>query len=224
MVIIPKVFHRVWFGPQPIPPPFRDWGYSWMDHHPGWSMTTWYEGTYLPTNIRDLIARCPNYSQMSDVLRYYILSQFGGVYIDTDFQCLRNIEPLIEGASAFAAWQLDDHGAEGAVAAGICGAVSGHPLFKSLVDGLSDQDVGKFRSIGPAYFTRRVRGGFDIRILEREHFYPYSWTELDRRNENFPNSFAVHHWAGKWYKDSFMRRIPRENTEDRQQKTEVEKK
>lgn len=206
--MIPRTFHRVWLGHKSMPEPFRSWGDSWIDKHPGWQMTTWTrESFHGHTDILALLDRCPNYSQMSDVLRYEILRRHGGVYIDTDFECKKNIEPLIDGADAFAVWQLDDHYAEGAVAAGICGAVPGHPLFNDLVKWLPNQILERFRSIGPAYFTRHVHGR-GVRILEREHFYPYSWTELHRQRETFPEAYAVHHWAGKWYPDSFMRRRP----------------
>jgi inositol phosphorylceramide mannosyltransferase catalytic subunit len=43
----------------------------------------------------------------SDIARYEILLQVGGVYIDTDFECLRNVEPLIDGIECFAAQERD---------------------------------------------------------------------------------------------------------------------
>ena len=32
-----------------------------------------------------------NYGMKSDILRYEILHTYGGVYIDTDYECVRNI-------------------------------------------------------------------------------------------------------------------------------------
>jgi mannosyltransferase OCH1-like enzyme len=32
-----------------------------------------------------------NWGMKSDILRYEILQKFGGVYIDTDYECLQNI-------------------------------------------------------------------------------------------------------------------------------------
>jgi len=36
----------------------------------------------------------------------------------------------------------------------------------------------------------------DVRILEPEVFYPYTWDQPHRRYEDFPDSFTVHHWTG----------------------------
>jgi mannosyltransferase OCH1-like enzyme len=32
----------------------------------------------------------------SDILRYEVLHKLGGVYVDFDFLCLKNIEPLLQ--------------------------------------------------------------------------------------------------------------------------------
>lgn len=36
-----------------------------------------------------------NYGEKSDVLRYEILQQFGGIYVDCDFECLKSFDSLL---------------------------------------------------------------------------------------------------------------------------------
>ena len=44
-------------------------------------------------------------TERSDIIRLEVLFRFGGVYVDTDVECLRPIDPLLrEGADFFAAY------------------------------------------------------------------------------------------------------------------------
>lgn len=36
-----------------------------------------------------------NYGEKSDILRYEILCQFGGIYVDCDFECLKSFDGLL---------------------------------------------------------------------------------------------------------------------------------
>ena len=35
----------------------------------------------------------------------------------------------------------------------------------------------------------------EVTILPPDAFYPYGWDEPERRHDEFPGSYAVHHWA-----------------------------
>lgn len=52
---------------------------------------------YNPSIIHpDMICAGFSYAVISDYIRYYILSKYGGIYIDTDMFCVRSSEPNIE--------------------------------------------------------------------------------------------------------------------------------
>ena len=61
----------------------------------------------------------------SDILRYELCAEFGGVYIDADFEPLRPIEPLLAGVSSFQADELDDRPCNA-----ILGSVAGDPFYR----------------------------------------------------------------------------------------------
>jgi len=209
MISVPRVFHRIWLGSQPMPPIFERWGQSWLAHHPGWTLRTWEDADVAglcsdDPELRAQLARCPNHSQKSNVLRYKIVSRLGGVYIDTDFQCLRSIEPLIEGADLFAAWQKKDRKNPTALAPGFFGAVPRHPFTSALVAGIARLDLEQFRTTGPRYFTAVATDHLSgMRVFDKTLFYPYDWNELHRAHDRYQDAYAVHHWAGKWYRGSF---------------------
>ncbi len=44
-------------------------------------------------------------AQKADVARYEIVLKYGGIYMDIDFEPLKNIEPLLHGVDAFVAYE-----------------------------------------------------------------------------------------------------------------------
>lgn len=202
-VLVPKVFHRIWLGGQE-PLEFRQFGQTWLDHHPGWVLKTWTEETLPPSRYPDILRRCATLSQRANVIRYELLLDHGGVYVDADFECRKNIEPLIRGASAFAARVNDDPHDIFAVNNAIVGGTKGHPFLKSLVDGVPATHPEIQCSIGPPYITAHAKRHPTVRILERRSFYPYRWDQLHLRGRHFPDAYAVHHWSSQWFRSNYQ--------------------
>src|SRR2546429_5904594 len=101
-MVIPRVFHQIWLGPNPLPEEYQRYQQTWLDCHPGWELRMWTEEN-LPEGLRRPEAyeklRAP--AERANILRLELLWRFGGVYVDTDFECLRSIEPLIGDAELF---------------------------------------------------------------------------------------------------------------------------
>jgi mannosyltransferase OCH1-like enzyme len=202
--MIPHVFHRVWIGDRPMPPEFVEYGKSWLHHHPGWVMQEWTDTT-LTTRYPDIVRVCREHRHRSNIHRYELLHRFGGVYIDTDFECRRSIEPLLEGTDFVTAAQSDDLMSPGALNPAFFGSVAASPITRLLVDGIpSAYAIGSMLTdafarshFGPLYFTDVVRGLAGVRVLPRAQFYPYPYDDLDRVGEVFPDAYAVHHWAAR---------------------------
>jgi mannosyltransferase OCH1-like enzyme len=161
-------------------------------------MRLWTEANLPPLAHAALVTKCTTRAQQSDLIRYEILQREGGVYLDTDFECLRSIEPLIAGASAFAVYQRDRE-THDAIAQGIFGVVPGHPLMAEVLERAQARDPRtNLWAFGPPIFTAAVRAVGGVVLLPRPLFYPYLWTEPHRRGERFPDAYAVHHWASQW--------------------------
>ncbi|HZQ64003.1 MAG TPA: glycosyltransferase, partial [Gaiellaceae bacterium] len=99
---IPTVFHQIWLGPDPLPAEYAAYQQTWLEHHPGWTLRFWTEDNLpLPLRRPEAAERLRVPAERANILRLELLWRFGGVYLDTDFECLRSIEPLIEGAELF---------------------------------------------------------------------------------------------------------------------------
>lgn len=214
MQTIPKRFHAVWVGGNPLPGQFRDYQTEWMRLHPGWSLTIWDDaavrgwiaasdqGLAFPFRNRRIYETLTIGAQKCDLLCVEILYAHGGVYIDCDFEPAKNIEPLLDGVSAFAATE-----GFGIISGGIMGAVQGHPVFRSLIDGIpaSIQNAPPGTWIngitGPNYRTPIFQRFPDVKVFDRELFYPFYMGEKHLAADwkiRFPTAYAAHHWAGSW--------------------------
>jgi mannosyltransferase OCH1-like enzyme len=132
--VIPRIFHRVWVGSNPIPDEFAAYGEGWERLHPDWEMREWTEDN-LPELLRPEGAdprRDP--TERSDLLRYELVRRFGGVYLDMDFECLKPIDELIDGIDFFVgnivSEQLGGEIVRQRVGSAIIGAVPGHPILE----------------------------------------------------------------------------------------------
>jgi len=188
-----------------MPAEFRSFGRSWTRLHPGWKMKLWTSENMPPLANRWAFDHSQSFSGKSNLLRYEILLRYGGVYIDTDFECLRNIEPLIGDLECFAGKHRDEefeHGAFAVVNTAILGAVPGHPFLRDLVeeaepnmrDVIADTPISVYQT-GPVFLTTVIHRHPEVRIFPPEIFYPYGPRERWRRHERFPRAYAVHHWT-----------------------------
>jgi hypothetical protein len=191
---IPRVIHSVWLGGASLPEEYAQYGESWRRHHPGWRFRVWGDhdvGRLLP---REAAQRARHLTELSELVRFEVLRQLGGVYVDADVECLRSIEPLLEGERAVVGYEKP-----GRVGTAVLAAVPGHPLFVDAAR-QSQRTVGlganSADATGPYLLTLLVRDYSDVRVLPPETFYPYTWEEPERRHETFPEAYAVHHWAG----------------------------
>lgn len=108
-VRIPKVVHFIWIGPRQFPRESVENVRTWMAKHPDWTFYFWTDRARpLPCpgmklrmirdlkflKLRDCFAKSDNYGEKSDLLRYEILYQEGGVYVDHDVKCFKSFDPL----------------------------------------------------------------------------------------------------------------------------------
>jgi mannosyltransferase OCH1-like enzyme len=188
--LIPHIFHHVWVGPDPLPEEFLRFRRSWQDLHPGWEMRLWDEEN-LPTDFRrrEIYDRLRIPAERSDMIRLEILQRFGGVYIDTDFECRRQITPLLDGVEFFAAFLKPDR-----VNNAILGSIPDHPLLDVAIRSLRPPDFHGLDKRGTgSLFVDRLLKEHPARttIFPRELFYPATDAECEQ-------AYAIHHYSRTW--------------------------
>jgi hypothetical protein len=192
--MIPKVIHRVWLGTDPMPEEFEHYGETWRHHHPDWEMRLWTDSNLPELRFPDAFERCRNHGERSDVLRSELLLRYGGLYVDTDVECRKPLEPLIDDAAAFAAWVRP-----GRIGSAVLGAVPGHPAIEKLLTEMQDR-VGQGSQIEAtvALLTDVLSAAPDVEVFDSETFYPYHPRHNPANGREFPDAYAVHHWGLTW--------------------------
>lgn len=94
-VMIPKSIHYIWLGKSKKPKNFNDVYASWCLHAKGFSLKEWTEEDIkefdLPEYFYKSLQR-RRWAFASDVLRFFILEKYGGIYLDIDEVLLRSVD------------------------------------------------------------------------------------------------------------------------------------
>jgi mannosyltransferase OCH1-like enzyme len=188
-LLLPRVFHQIWLGPDPLPEEFAHYRETWQRHHPDWEHRLWTEEN-LPAELRRPEARdrLRHPAERSDILRLELLWRHGGVYVDTDFECKRPIEPLLGGLDLFCAYLKVNQ-----VNNAIMGAVAGHPILDRALDRVRPREFYGFdkAAAGPVFVNALLASYPEVAIFEPELFYPNTPEQRD-------GAYAVHHQARSW--------------------------
>jgi inositol phosphorylceramide mannosyltransferase catalytic subunit len=202
--MIPKVFHRVWVGGH-MPSDLSRLGESWLAQNPGWELRTWTDENLPPLRnqrIYDDAHRLVESRLLgrmrSNIARLEILEQFGGVYVDCDFEALAPIPSRYLSAGCFVGRETPEF-----VNNGIIGAVAGHPYISRLIDAIPDSvatQPGKPSNVttGPHLLTAHLSD--DVTVVPSSEVYPYPWQDAYReRQVSTDGAWAHHLWAGsRW--------------------------
>lgn len=98
---IPQIFHQIWLQGE-LPDIYKKLRDRMMEMHPNWKYQLWTEKNRPKLFNEDFYKDISRASFKSDILRYEILYAHGGVYIDTDFFFLKNIDSLVNQELLFA--------------------------------------------------------------------------------------------------------------------------
>lgn len=136
--MIPKVIHYCWFGGNPLPKSAIKCIESWKKYLPDYEIKEWNEDNF-DINIMPYTREAyemKKYAYVSDVARFLVLYNEGGVYFDTDVEVIKPMDDIV---SAGAFMGIEDLGIEGEtfpnVAPGLGLAVeAGNPFYKEILE------------------------------------------------------------------------------------------
>lgn len=194
--VIPRLIHQVWLGGAP-PACDRAWRDTWRRHHPSWRYILWTEETLPPLANQALFEHVDIPAQRVDIARYELLYRYGGIYADTDCECRKPFDALAACVSGFVGEERP-----GYYGNAVLGFSRHHSFLRSVVDSLPDSwrdGADILAQTGPGLLTRLLDSGRpNVVVFPSAYFYPYSCKEPWRRDEPFPDAYAVHHWTLSW--------------------------
>lgn len=207
--MIPKIIHYCWFGGNPLPPLAVKCIASWKEYLPEYEIIEWNESNFnleqYPFAKEALENR--KFAFVSDVCRLHALKEIGGIYMDTDVEVLRGLDPFLD-KSAFSGFENDDF-----VPTGIMASEKGGKWVTEMLayyDGRSFiKENGEFElSSNTEIITNlMISKGFIMNNTFQEikgyiSFYPndyfcpksYKTGNIDLTE----HSYCIHHFAKSW--------------------------
>lgn len=99
--MIPKIIHYCWFGHREKPQSVLDCIDTWKKILPDYQIKEWNEINFdiKLTKYTYEAYLLKKYAFVSDVARLYALSQYGGIYLDTDVRVLKTFNPFLDKKS-----------------------------------------------------------------------------------------------------------------------------
>jgi len=212
---IPKIIHHIWLG-SPFPEKYEQLRETWKQHHPDWEFILWTDEDVAALGLENQTQydETPNYGVKSDIVRYEILYRFGGLYVDTDFECVQPFDvfhhccDFYSGAAA-CEWVV--------IYNGLIACAPGHPVLRFCIDNICSsggkQETGKDIDMrtGPHFFTNcffsalHECDGPSV-IFPAAYFYPWPHYHRDKNSREeilawlCPETFGIHHWHVSWMK------------------------
>lgn len=149
-----------------------------------------------------------NYGEKSDIARYEIINAFGGLYVDTDFECIRPFDDLHHICNFYTGIA---HDKEFCLYNGLIASKANSPILKEAIAGLTHRknSGNSLAYSGPYYFTQcfnakvAVEGkaiAFPITFLYPWPYYERDHSYQEARKWIKSETFAMHYWKVSWMK------------------------
>ena len=197
---IPKIIHQLWIGPKPPPNKFMD---TWKDIHEkeGFEYIRWGEAEFkkrgFVSKIVHKINEMEEINGKADIIRWELLYEYGGFFVDADAYCIKSVAPLLKKYKSFAGFENELVRGAGwcknpeyndvlaathpLIATGTMAFPPKHELPRLAIEWIKNNNIsvektGKraWRTVGPGLLTRlyHSRKWEDITILPSYYFLP----------------------------------------------------
>lgn len=206
--MIPRIVHYCWFGKGQKPELVEQCIASWHRCMPDWTYMEWSEDNFAiasaPLYVRQAY-EARKYAFVSDYVRLWALEQYGGVYLDVDFEVYKSFEPLLDcPQKAFVGKEGSKHQPP------MLGVMASEPHSRWITTMLHTYDKREFvmsdgsydMTTNVAYFSAAgVHKEEWVKIYPVTYFCPILTTGEDVRNENtYCEHKGLHSWSegGTW--------------------------
>ncbi len=214
---IPKVIHYCWFGGKPLPDDAKKYIASWKKYCPNYKIIEWNENNF-DLNCNAYVAeayKSKKWAFITDYVRLYVLYTYGGIYMDTDVELLKPLDPFLEN-DAFSGFESSNN-----IPTGIMGSIKGFKLYKEFIDYYKDKHfIKKDGSLDTTTNVVIMTNICKKYGLEQNNKYQriHQWTLypsdyfcpknfLDGKITITKNTTAIHHFSGSWIHPELKRKI-----------------
>jgi mannosyltransferase OCH1-like enzyme len=205
--MIEKNIHQIWIGDKRIPKHIKEWMHEIKEKHPKFTYYFWTDDNLpdMPKELYDIYQNIKDpitTSAKSDLLRIYVVHNYGGVYLDADFQHINGLNGSsidFDNMNGYISVN-DNYGIE-ALGCNFFAFSKDHVLLKVLLDGIKNSD----QWLGPNYWSIELFNYFGLsEPVNKSDFISH----LDSHNVKLINTneleskYFRHVALASWYPNS----------------------
>ncbi len=198
---IPETIHYCWFGKQQKPKIFLKCLASWNKYCPHYKIIEWNESNF-DVNAHSYTKKAYNegrWAFVSDYARIKILNTYGGIYLDTDVELIKPVDPLLLSAT-FLGFETKT-----IVNTAIVGAIKDNAFLKDILqiyDNLTEFETipnivtRVLNTYGLKEYKKQIIN--NVSIYPTEYFYPTPFGERFSKDKITKNTYTIHWWDYSW--------------------------
>lgn len=209
--MIPKLIHYCWLSDDPFPQKIQECIDSWKKYLPDYEFVHWDKERLYALGSDWAIEAFENkkYAFAADYIRCYSVYNFGGIYLDTDVEVCKSLNPLLKANSFMG---IDS---KGDLEAAVFGAIPRISWIKEALDYYENRHfVNKdgsyniitmpivfknaLNNVIPSNFRSiRTKQVFDIiSLYPKDYFSPKDYMSSNIEKTN--NTYTIHHFTASW--------------------------
>ncbi|PHV70152.1 glycosyl transferase [Sporanaerobium hydrogeniformans] len=205
---IPKIIHYCWFGKKELPSLEKVMLKTWKEKLPDYELIKWDEERFdikSQKYVKEAYEK-GKYAFVSDYVRLYALYQYGGIYMDTDVEVLKDLSPLLEN-DGFIGFESIKY-----IGTSLIAAKPNNQLIKALLESYKDKtfikDDGTLNiTTNVQYITSYLQSEGIIlnnHYQKIEHFsiYPKDFFSpkslVTGKIKCTSNTYTIHHFSASW--------------------------
>lgn len=211
--MIPKKVHYIWLGGRPKDKLTEICLLTWKDKMPEYEFIEWNEENLDLDKISqesEYFADCRRrnlYAFMADYLRIKILYEQGGIYIDTDVQAIKSLNPLLEKELILGWEECTIDVVNKQIGTGFIAAEKGNWFIEKIYNFYNKEIMNSDMYIIPVIMTDIYNKLSEtekakIDILPKEYFSPYDSGGGKRFSTDLitDNTYVIHWFSYSWGK------------------------
>lgn len=213
---IPKILHQIWIGGEVKDSEKKYINTVKQNLSKEWDYKFWNDNNIKELKFLDfnLFERLKNtrggIGKQADLVRYAVLLEYGGVYIDTDFILYKDFDELLD-LEFFTGTAYDP---VPRIFNGLIGCIKGSAVIKDFLELDRDITEDAMTVLGPHFTTRKIlphiRANKNIVSFPVTFFYPYpnharyrtissNWRDYIR-----DETIGMHFWSSVWMDEEYL--------------------
>jgi len=210
--MIPRIIHYCWFGKKELPLLAKKCIASWKKYMPDCEIIEWNEDNFDVNMIqytREAYEK-GKYAFVSDFARFYILYNYGGIYLDVDVELIKPLDNILSKKVVLG---FESVGKVAAINPGlICASEPGVEFLKDMINiykklyFINNDGSYNLTTIVEHTTNYFILKGLENRNIEQQigevTIFPIDYfCPIDiKSNKLFitENTYSIHHFASSW--------------------------